>query len=73
MHVPALSRGFWVVDFRIEVPVEKGWLATRTRLDGFADEAARRRVGEVIAMLRSRPAFGSRFVELVQPPTGQRI
>ena len=68
MHIPALPGGFWVADFRIEVPVEKGWLATRTRLDGFTDEAGQRRVGERIAMLRSRPAFASRFVEHVQRP-----
>lgn len=68
MHLPALGGGFWVADFRIEMPVEKGWLATRRRLDGFADEAAQRRVGERIAMLRSRPAFAGRFVALVQRP-----
>jgi hypothetical protein len=68
MHVPAISDGFWVADFRIEVPVEKGWLATRAPIDGFADEAAQRRVGERIALLRSRPAFAPRFVDLVQRP-----
>jgi hypothetical protein len=68
MHVPALHEGFWVADFRIEVPVEKGWLATRRRVDGFADEAAQRRVGERVAMLRSRPAFDGKFVALVQRP-----
>jgi hypothetical protein len=68
MHLPAMPGGFWVADLRIEVPVEKGWLATRTKLDGFTDEAARRRVGERVAMLRSRPAFAGRFVSLVQRP-----
>ena len=68
MHLPALPDGFWVADFRIEMPVEKGWLAIRRRLDGFADEATQRRVGERIAMLRSRPAFAAKFVELVQRP-----
>jgi hypothetical protein len=68
MHLPALPTGFWVADFRIEAPVEKGWLATRRRIDGFADEAAQRKVGERIAMLRSRPAFAANFVDLVQRP-----
>jgi hypothetical protein len=68
MHLPALPGGFWVADFRIEVPVEKGWLATCTKLTGFANEAAQRKVGERIAMLRSRPAFAGRFVSLVQRP-----
>lgn len=68
MNVPALPDGFWVADFRIEVPVEKGWLATRGKIDGFNDEAAQHKVGERVAMLRSGPAFGHRFVEFVQRP-----
>ena len=68
MYVPALTNGFWVADFRIEIPVEKGWLATRSPIDGFGDEAAQRKVGERLAVLRNRPAFASRFVELIQRP-----
>ena len=68
MHVPALADGFWVADFRIEVPVEKGWLSGCAKLDGFGNEALQRKVGERIATLRSRPAFAARFVSLVQRP-----
>jgi hypothetical protein len=68
LHLPALPGGFWVADLRIEVPVEKGWLATREPVDGFADETKQRAVGERIAVLRSRPAFAGSFVDTVQQP-----
>jgi hypothetical protein len=68
LHLPALPGGFWVADLRIEVPIEKGWLATCEPIDGFGDEASQRAVGERIALLRSRPAFAGRFVDAVQRP-----
>jgi hypothetical protein len=46
----------YVADLRIEVPVEKGWLAAQARVVGFADEESKRIVGERL-MLRGRPAF----------------
>jgi hypothetical protein len=46
----------YVADLRIEVPVEKGWLAQQERILGFADEEAKRKVGERL-LLRGRPAF----------------
>jgi hypothetical protein len=49
--------GVWVVDFRLEVPVEKGWLAEQNRLHGFANEADKRDVGRRVSWLRARPAF----------------
>lgn len=68
LHLPALPDGFWVADLRLEVPVEKGWLAKQAPLRGFPDEAGARIVGERIAHLRSRPAFAGRFVAAVQMP-----
>ena len=68
LHLPALPDGFWVADLRIEVPVEKGWLAGATRIDGFGDEELQRRVGERVSLLRRRPAFSGTFVEAVQKP-----
>jgi hypothetical protein len=68
LHLPALPQGFWVADLRIEVPVEKGWLATSKPIDGFGDETKQRAVGERVALLRSRPAFAGRFVDAVQRP-----
>jgi hypothetical protein len=49
--------GVWVADFRVEVPVEKGWLARQTRVNGFANEADQRDVGKRLQWLRGRPAF----------------
>lgn len=49
--------GVWVADFRIDIPVEKGWLASQARIQGFADEDAKRAVGRRLASQRGRPAF----------------
>ena len=72
VHVPDLVDAdvgeFWVADLRVEVPIDKGWLATKTRIEGFIQEDARQRFGERTAMLRSRPAFSDRFVSLIQRP-----
>jgi hypothetical protein len=69
LHVPDLPEGeFWVADLRIEYPVEKGWLAFQERIDGFASEEARRRVGERVAWIRQRPALAGAFVEAIQRP-----
>lgn len=68
LHLPALPDGFWVADLRIEVPVEKGWLAGRSRVDGFASEDGQRQVGERVGLLRRRPAFARSFVRAVQRP-----
>jgi hypothetical protein len=56
--VPDLpAEGVWVADLRIELPVEKGWLAGQPRIEGFAAEEEKRRVGRRLAWLRGRPAF----------------
>jgi len=49
--------GVWVVDFRIEVPVEKSWLAKQSRIQAFADKNEQRAVGRRLSFLRGRPAF----------------
>jgi hypothetical protein len=49
--------GVWVADFRIEIPVEKGWLAAQGRVQGFADEEAKRGVARRLVSQRGRPAF----------------
>jgi hypothetical protein len=51
------EEGVWVADLRIEVPVEKGWLAGQSRIVGFAREDEKRRVGRRLQWLRGRPAF----------------
>ena len=68
LHVPAISPGFYVADFRISFPVEKGWLAEQECIDGFGAEDLRHRVGERLALLGGRPAFSGSFVRAVQDP-----
>lgn len=58
--------GVWVVDFRLEVPVEKSWLAGQTRIDVFADPASKRDVGARVAQMRGRPAFSRALNRLHQ-------
>lgn len=60
--------GCWFADLTFEVTVERGWLATRDRIDGFGDDEQREQVARRLAWLRARPAFDSRFVRAVQRP-----
>lgn len=73
LHVPLLSPGFHVADFRISFPVEKGWLAAQPRIDGFGSEELRERVGERLAYLSGRPAFAGAFVATVQKPLSDAL
>ena len=68
MAVPVPGDGLWVADFRLEVPVERGWLAAQERIVVFSNDADRWEVGRRLAWLRARPAFDSRFVRSVQKP-----
>jgi hypothetical protein len=68
LHVPLIGPGFYVADFRLCFPVEKGWLANQPRIDGFGSEELRQRVGDRVAALSGRPAFGGNFVATVQKP-----
>ena len=67
VHIPDLYTedqidAVWAADLRIEMAVEKGWLAQQERILGFADEMAKRSVGGRIAKLRGRPAFSKELV-----------
>ncbi len=68
LHVPALLSGFYVADFRISFPVEKGWLARQARIVAFGSEEERQRVGDRLALLSGRPAFAGTFVNSIQKP-----
>lgn len=72
LHVPRLP-GFHVADFRISFPVEKGWLASQTPIDGFGTEELRERVGERLAYIGGRPAFAGTFVATVQKPLSHAL
>ena len=65
--VPDLpEEGVWVADLRIEVPVEKSWLAGQTRIEGFTSESEKRKVGRRLAWLKGRPAFSRELNEIQQ-------
>lgn len=69
LHVPALTRladGFWVVDLRIEMPIEKSWLVGRTPIKGFETEEGAQRVGELGAEMRTRPAWATAVSDVLQ-------
>lgn len=69
LWVPAIpTTGFWVADLRLLLPIEKGWLAGRKRIEAFRTEADRIVVGRRLAWLYDRPAFDGRFVRTVQQP-----
>ncbi len=60
VHLPLLTDcqpGFWVADFRLELPIEKSWLVGRTPIKGFATEEAARMIPSALHDLRSRPAW----------------
>jgi len=73
LHLPALKGGFWVADLRLEVPIEKGWLASQDRKPGFPDEHGAERFGQRLVRIRERPAFGRKFVDTVHRPLTEAI
>ncbi|KJE76262.1 hypothetical protein [Ferrimicrobium acidiphilum] len=73
LHVPAVTPGFYVADFRISFPVEKGWLVRQARVDGFESEELRQRVGDRLALLSGRPAFAGSFITTIQDPLTQAL
>lgn len=73
LHVSLLVPGFYVADFRISFPIEKGWLASQTPIDGFGTEEMRERVGERVAHFAGRPAFAGTFVATVQRPLSDAL
>lgn len=69
LHVPMLSGDsteLWVVDLRIEFPVEKSWLVGRTPIAGFASERDQRAVVRRLEAIRCRPSWAESVVEAVQ-------
>lgn len=68
LHLPGLAEvqeGFWVADFRLEMPIEKSWLVGRNPIRGFASEEEARIVPKVIGQLRNRPAWADSVNESV--------
>jgi hypothetical protein len=55
----ALPLGTWVVDARIEIPVEKSWLVGRTPIRTTIDDASRNAIAAFLADRRNRPVLGA--------------
>lgn len=68
LYLPEVEDGFFVADFRIELPVEKGWLSQQPITKGFPTEDGQAEVGRRLARLRERPAFSRRFLEHIASP-----
>lgn len=63
-----LPDGQWVADLRIEMPVEKGWLTSRTPRQGFASQADYDRLASRLASRRGRPALSTALTESLTRP-----
>ena len=70
LHLPefTLSSGIWVADFRLIVPVEKGWLLEKEPIPAFISEEGRKELGKRLASLFTRPAFDGKFENSVRAP-----
>jgi hypothetical protein len=69
LWVPGIPEdGVWTADLRIEIPVEKGWLAGQPRIEGFPSEETRQAVPRRLEYLRGRPAFSREFNAAVYVP-----
>ena len=69
LHLPLVTErrsGFWVADFRLEVPIEKSWLVGKEPIKGFATETDARLVPDALHDLRSRPAWAAVINECVE-------
>jgi hypothetical protein len=73
LWLPAIPDGMWVADLRLLLPVEKGWLVARDRIEPFHNEPDRLKVGRLLAWLHDRPAFDGRFVTTVQQPLSRAL
>jgi hypothetical protein len=67
--VPGLTNDeVMAADLRIEVPVEKGWLANQERIVGFPSDAEKAALAARLAWLKGRPVFSSEFNRLIINP-----
>ncbi len=65
---PPTTDGQWVADLRIEMPVEKSWLAGREPSPAFATEAGRRDFARRLAGRLERPALAAVLHDVVVRP-----
>jgi hypothetical protein len=65
---PPTTAGHWVADLRIEMPVEKSWLAGRDPIPAFATEAGRRDFARRLAARLERPALSAVLHDVIVRP-----
>ena len=65
---PPTLDGLWVVDLRLEVPVEKGWLVGRQPIESYATEADYEVLAQRLGAKRDRPALADSLVSGVYKP-----
>lgn len=70
VHVPQLQPAdkVFAADLRIEMPIEKGWLAGKAPIDGFGDPAGRQTFADRVTWIRSRPALARELLDVIQDP-----
>jgi len=61
--------GVWVVDLRIEMPLEKGMLVDRMPIEAFPDEPGYISFANLLARRRGRPALASVFHDVIAGTT----
>jgi hypothetical protein len=69
LHVPKLTvdtSELWVADLRIEFPVEKSWLVGKQPIAGFTNEREQRAVLKRLELIRCRPSWADKVVDVVQ-------
>ena len=65
---PPTLDGLWVVDLRLEVPVEKSWLVGRQPIESYAAEAGYEVLAQRLGAKRDRPALANTLVLGVYEP-----
>jgi hypothetical protein len=65
---PPQLEGVWIADLRIEMPIEKSWLAERTPIAGFANDEGRRHFARHLAGRLERPALPDKIHEILVRP-----
>lgn len=65
LRIPGLD-GLFYADLRIELPVEKGWLASQARTAGFPDVADQLSLAQRLSWLRDRAAFPEQVRDRVE-------
>lgn len=65
---PPTTEGDWVADLRIEMPIEKSWLAGRNPIPAFRDEAGRRDFARRLASRLERPALPDGVHDVIVRP-----